>query len=340
MEPLRLTRQTALSGLTGILVRLITLSGLTGILLAACQRKEQPVPKFDRGSVSTIQIEMTGTYKNQVWYSLAANKVVATNAKTDWDLAFEASAEGWHIVLNGSKSMRASRMQVSDLAQITDTTGSTAIALPDMPSGNFDSTAIGDWRNKEICYIIHRGYSETGRFQGFWKLKMKSVDAQTYVFEYGDVFGKTRYEGKVTKNGTYRWNAFSFTSRQQVQIEPPKESYDLCFTQYSTVFYDPFMYYQVTGALTVPGSRVARIPSKTFAEISLSDTVVHRFSPRADAIGYDWKSFDLNTNLYTTHSEIGYIIQDSHGYFYKLHFVDFYNNKGEKGYPVMEFVRL
>lgn len=312
-----------------------------GLWFTNCQRKEEPVPKFERGNATTVQIDLFPNYKNQVWYSLAANKVVSTNLKTDWDIAFEASSEGWHIILNSSKSMRASKINVSDLATIKDTSGSTSQAKPDMPSGNLDSTAIGDWRNKEVCYIINRGYNENARFQGFWKLKIKSVSATSFTFEYGDVYGKAVFEGFVNKNDLYRFNAFSFTSKQQVQIEPPKNTYDLCFTQFTTVFTEPsFQYYQVTGVLTAPGIEVLKIPHKEFSEISITDTTLGTFSKRADIIGHDWKSYDLETSVYTTYDKMGYILKDAKGFFYKLHFIDFYNDKGEKGYPVFEFVRL
>lgn len=311
-----------------------------GLWFSNCQRKEQPVPKFDRGNATTVQIALTSNYKNQVWYNLAENKLVGTNLKTDWDIAFEASAEGWHIILNSSKAMRASQINVSDLASIKDTTGSTAQAKPDMPSGNLDSTAIGDWRNKEVCYIINRGYNENARFQGFWKLKIKSVNASSFSFEYGEVYGKTVFEGWVNKNSLYRFNAFSFTTKQQVQIEPPRNAYDLCFTQFTTVFYDPFQYYQVTGVLTSSGVQVLKIPNKVFSEITITDTTLGTFSPKADVIGHDWKSYNQETSVYTTYDKIGYIIKDPLGFYYKLHFIDFYNDKGEKGYPVFEFARL
>jgi len=311
------------------------------LLFSNCQRKEQPVPKFDRGNATTVQIDLFPNYKNQVWYSLATNKVVGTNLKTDWDIAFEASAEGWHIILNGSKSMRASQMEISDLTQIKDTSGSTVQAKPDMPSGNLDSTAIGDWRNKEVCYLINRGYNENARFQGFWKLKIKSVSTTSFTFEYGDVYGKTVFEGIINKNSLYRFNAFSFTTKQQVQIEPPRNTYDLCFTQFTTVFTEPsFQYYQVTGVLTGSDIEVLKIPNKVFSEISITDTTLGAFSKRADIIGHDWKSYNLETNIYTTYDKIGYIIKDAQGFYYKLHFIDFYNDKGEKGYPVFEYVKL
>jgi hypothetical protein len=37
---------------------------------------------------------------------------------------------------------------------------------------------------------------------------------------------------------------------------------------------------------------------------------------------------------------LNYVVLDREGYFYKLRFISFYNNSGEKGYPTFEFQRL
>jgi len=37
---------------------------------------------------------------------------------------------------------------------------------------------------------------------------------------------------------------------------------------------------------------------------------------------------------------MNYVIRDRDGFFYKLRFIDFSNDMGEKGYPKFEFVRL
>ena len=43
---------------------------------------------------------------------------------------------------------------------------------------------------------------------------------------------------------------------------------------------------------------------------------------------------------YTVNSNITYIVKDTDGNYYKLRFLDFYNNKGDKGYPKFEFSRI
>lgn len=311
------------------------------VMLSACQKKELPAPAFDRGDIVTNQVDMGSTYKNQIWFSLSNNKIVSTNLKTDWDLAFETSANGNHIMLNGAKGMKLYKTNFTDLSLVTDTAGLEVNSIADAPSGKFDSTAFGNWNDPNTVYIVNRGYNETGQEQGFYKIKITSATATQFTFEYGDIFGTQTNAGTVTKNEDYNFVAYSFTSKQQLFIEPKKADYDICFTVYTHFFTNPFQFYQVAGVLQNHyKTRVARVKGKSFAEISINDTINRAFSTNRNSIGYEWKTFSLTTNLYTIDPTFCYIINDNKGFYYKLHFIDFYNTAGVKGVPKFEFKKL
>ena len=209
----------------------------------SCEKKELPAPAYDRGDAVTAQVNMTSNYKNQVWFSLSGNIVVSTNFKTDWDIAFEASVAGNHVILNSALGMRAYKTNHTQLSNVTDTAGMAAKETVDSPTGNLDSTAVGDWQLNNTVYIINRGYSETGAVLGFYKLKILSASASSVTFEYADVFGSQTYQGTINKDNQYNFQAYSFSSHQQLLIEPAKTSYDLCFTQFTHVFHNPFQFY-------------------------------------------------------------------------------------------------
>lgn len=307
----------------------------------SCEKKELPAPKYDRGDVQTMQIAMTNTYKNQIWVSLGENKIVSTNFKTDWDLAFETSTTGYHVLMNTGLSSRVYKTNQVLLQNVTDTIGLGINGTVDSPTGNLDSTAIGDWQTNINVYIVERGYTETGQHLGYYKIKFISVNSSQFTFEYGNIFGAQTFTGTVIKNSDCNFSMYSFNTNQQVTIEPLKTNYDLCFTQFTHVFTNPLHYYLVSGALINPSkTRVAIIKDKPFTEISINDTLEHVFSTYKNSIGYDWKTFDLNTNVYTVNSSLCYIIHDSKGFYYKLHFIDFYNSSGIKGYPTFEFKKL
>lgn len=311
------------------------------LFLMSCEKKELPAPKYDRGDVITQQVEMTSNYKNQIWYRLSDNMIVTTNNKIDWDLGFESSALGFHVVLNSSKAMKVYKTHFNNLSQVTDTAGLGLGGTADMPSGNIDSTAIGNWQTINTVYIINRGYNELGQQQGYYKLKINSVTSTGFTFEFGDIYSSTVSSGLVNKNSEYSFNIYSFYNQQQLVIEPKKTEYDLCFTQYSHVYYDPIYFYQVTGVLSNNyNTTIIRIADKSFNSIVLSDTIGKTFSVNKNTIGYDWKTFDLNTNLFTVNPQICYLIKDCKGFYYKLHFIDFYNSSGIKGFPKFEFIKL
>lgn len=311
------------------------------LIFSSCEKKELPAPKYDRGDVLTAQVDMTTNYRNQIWFSLSDNKIVSTNYKTDWDIAFESSTMGNHIILNSALGMRIYKTNFTKLLQVTDTVGMAVNETVDSPTGNLDSTAINDWQTNNTVYIVNRGYSETGQVLGFYKLKVLSVSATQFTFEYADIFGTQTYQATVNKDAAYNFNAYSFTSHQQLIIEPSKLNYDLCFTQFTHVFTNPIHYYQVAGALTNSYKiRVANLNDRPFNEITINDTLGRLFSNCKNKIGYDWKTFDLNTNIYTVNTSLCYIINDSKGFYYKLHFIDFYNTSGIKGYPTFEFKKL
>ena len=149
-----------------------TIIGLFIVLIfTSCEKKELPAPEYDRGDIITAQVNMTPNYKNQIWFSLSENRIISTNYKTDWDIAFESSATGNHIVLNSALGMRAYKTTYVQLSNVTDTTGLAVNEILDSPTGNMDSTAFGDWYSNNTVYIINRGYSETGAVLGFYKIK-------------------------------------------------------------------------------------------------------------------------------------------------------------------------
>ena len=68
------------------------------------------------------------------------------------------------------------------------------------------------------------------------------------------------------------------------------------------------------------------------------------FSRRGDFIGHEWKDVEVdvnsNTAVYVVNSDKIYIVKDTEGFYYKLRFISYYNELGEKGFPVFEHKRL
>jgi len=310
------------------------------VVFTSCKKGELPVPKHDSGSVVTSSIDMGSNYKYQVYFDLKTNSVVGQNLKTAWDLGFEAKTSGNRIILNASKAMYAYNTGSTDFASITDTAGFAEHKTWDAASGNLDSTAIGNWIGNNEVYIIDRGYSETGVHQGFRKIIFETVNGTEYKVKFSFLNGNGLTELTIPKDDLYNFAFLSFNSASVVVIEPPKADWDLVFTQYIHVFYEPELTtYLVTGCLLNHNSTFSTTDFTTpFVNIAFESLTNYTFTSAINTIGYDWKVFDGST--YSVDPSKNYIVQDREGFHYKLHFIDFYNESGVKGNPKWEFQEL
>lgn len=314
------------------------------LLLASCERDELPITPHDPGDVLTASVEMEVDYKWQVYFDLGTNSVIGENLKVIWDLGFETSADGYHVVLNAAKLMYAYPTGKTDLSAVTDTSGIITNHTWDEASGNLDSTAIGDWRNSNEVYIIDRGYNELGQHRGYRKAVFQAVDASTYTLRFAKLDGTDDTTLTINKDAAYNFAFFSFNNGGEVlEVEPPKETWDLVFSQYTHIFYDeePVIPYLVTGCLlNRNGTKAIMDNSISFENITFEYAQNKILSSNINTIGYDWKEYNFDTGAYLVFPEMNYIIQDSDGFYYKLHFIDFYDAQGQKGSPKFEFQRL
>ena len=327
------------------------------LMFTSCFKEDEKVTPHDPGDVETVVIEMTGNYRYQVYYDLSTNSVVGTNEKKTWDLGFECSPEGWHIILNTSNFMLAAKSGTTNFEMTLDTAGMDF--KYDESTGNLDSTAIGNWLEflppdstksySQEVYVIDRGYDELGNLRGLRKIVFLSLENDQYAFRYANMDGSNENTFTITKDPTLNYIYFSFDGGgQQLVYEPPTFDWDLLFTQYTTLLYtnegDPYPYL-VTGVLSNPKTiAVHQDTLMDFHAIDLQSALDLEYNLVQDEIGYDWKDVvgDVgsgNVN-YVIIPDINYVIRDWQGFYYKVRFVNFYNNAGEKGYPTFEMQKL
>jgi len=340
-------------------MRIVSITGILSlfILLTSCFKEDEKVKPHDPGDVITKSIELTRDYRYQVYYDLGNNEVISTNLKKEWDLGFECSSEGWHIILNTSSFMVASNTGSDDFSAPIDTTGYTWHF--DKSDGNLDSTAIGNWLTfsqpdsskiySNDVYVIDRGYDELGNLRGLRKVVFLSLEGDVYTFKYAKLDGSEETTFTVTKDPAVSFMCFSFDDGgKQLDFEPPRYDWDLLFTQYTTLLYtnegDPYPYL-VTGVLSNrQGVEVATDTIMDFQSINVNSVEQLEFTTIQDEIGYDWKDVvgDVNTGsvTYVIVEGLNYVIRDHEGYYYKLRFISFYDNTGNKGYPTFEYQQL
>lgn len=313
---------------------------LSGLFLTGCLKEEIAVPKVPRGGVVECVAQVGPAYDQQLWFDLGTYSVVAQNSKMDWDLAFECGAEGWQVRLNYARLMRTHTTGIP-LEQPADTAGFGNTWKVDLPDGRTDSLAFGDWRDGQPVFIVDMGYNTVGLPIGLRKVQLLSVTPAAFEFRTANMDGSGVQQYTVAKDPLRAYAHFNF-SQGVVPIAPPLGTYDMVFTQYTEQFLppDPYMAYLVTGTVNgFSGLRVARLTAD-FQAVTLADTLAHPFTADQDAVGYNWKNYSFDSGLYEVYSNKVYIVQDREGYFFKLHFIDYYDEQGQRGSPKFEVMPL
>jgi len=311
------------------------------IILLSCESEDLALDAPKPGDIETMQIEIEYPYLNQVYYDCGTNSVVSQNIKYDWDLAFECGVEGFHIILNSSKGMYAKNLKNVELDYIHPDPKNIDWNW-DVSSGDLDSLAIKT--SQEMIgdlFIINRQYNSSFEHSGYVNMRILSIDDRKYELEYFDYNNNKITKIEIIKDNSLNFVHFSFENGQ-INIEPNKNDWDLLFSNYQNKFQELDYPFVITGALInrYNGVSVAEDSIGNFSDITLGDSSKYEFLNDADVIGYDWKIRNSDDNSFEIDARKFYIIRATEGIFYKLRFVDFYNNEGEKGFPKFEIQRL
>lgn len=324
------------------------------LLLSSCFKEKTIAPPANTGHGQTVVIEMTPDYTDQFFYSLSTNSVISHNSRFAYDLMFDCAAGKFNIWLNTAKFMSVKRTNVSDL---------DSVQLSDTLSGkwhyefgafNPDSNAIGKWWNQDSLnptstgnvYLIRLGVDNVGNPFGFIKMKVNNFSGNSYSITYSD-FSSPSKTIIIPKNDAYNYAYLSVAGNGTLlnTVEPPKNTWDLCFTRYSIFFYAPYnIPYLVTGVLHNPSRTQAYMDSTllVFDSINIGSFDEGRLLTKRDAIGYEWKRYTtpgFEGGGYEINLHYTYYIKVDDDKFYKLRFFAF-DKFGIRGYPSFEYFQF
>ena len=309
-------------------------------LFISCEKDEIPIDPHLSGAVILQQVELEQDYKNQVFYKLRNNSIVSKNIKTEWDLGFIIYNNDDYIILNSSTFMQVAHFPADSFENEIDIN-----SLQwgwDNPRGIDFGTVISYDSDSSNIFIIDRGYSLDGNNRGYKKFMIKEVTDYYYIIRYSNLDNSEDTEIQINK-GNSNLTTYSFDTDNNVLIFPEDNEWDLVFTQYTTLFSDTNTpAYLVTGVLTNYRNNitVSYDTINDFEQINLSMIGNYNFSNNQDQIGYNWKSYNFQNNLYVINDEWVYLIKDAEGRYFKMQFIDFYNDVGIKGYPKFKIQEL
>lgn len=319
------------------------------LFLDSCFKKDSEVPMPDRGNVRVDTIEMTSSYQYQIYFRLDSGVVISQNERTRSDLAFECSPSGYHIRLNTADFMRIADVGERTFGLNIDTTG--VKWKFDKSDGNPDSIATGQWFSvingdtvsNGHTWVLDLGRDTAGVSLGLRQVVFDSLKNGRYYFRYAPIRGGAITSGIVNKEPSVNYMYYGIRQGGALPLEPPKTTYDLLFTQYTTLLFTSAgaaYPYLVTGVLSNPeGVKVSVDTIHAFSSIDLSLARTLIYTTAEDAIGYDWKVYSFDAGSYTVRTNLSYVLTDTRGYYYKLRFISFYR-AGVKGYPIIETQRL
>lgn len=331
---------------------------IAALFFTSCHKEDEAMVLPPPGDELTMAATMGNNYDNQVYVSLANNKVFTANYH-NFDLALEAAPSGRRIYLNTAKFMFLSH------------SGTTSISLADSIGADWtvdaeqldpDSTAFGSWwttpsvaaNGESEVMIIDRGRIDHTGSDRFRKVQVIESDDVHYRLRFSHLDNTGLHEIDIPKDPAYSLMYFSFNNNGQlVQQAPPKNEWEFVFTKYTHVYFDQpvtsvFRYYPVTGGLTnvwngVTGS-VAKKDSTPnyipFTDFNAANAMQMPFSNRADIIGFDWKRYDFAASQFMIVPDLYFVLQDNKGFYYKIRMIDFYDQQGNKGHVTFEYQRL
>jgi hypothetical protein len=318
------------------------------LILTACFKEDEPLQPYD----GVITVVTEPLQLNLSFFDFETGRVISSVPSSTWQLGFECTPEGWHISTNSGGNWFIYNTGQPEIPGTASMPGSMD-HLYDVPSAFPDSTAVGDWTtlsaggNTYTHNIYLLGHYESGVFRHIKQVVFLSVNDTSYEFSYKEE--STRLSDTVTilKNDTVNYVYYNFDTRQQVSVEPGKETWDLAFGPY----YDLATLFSVTIPYLVGGSYInsgfteAVLDSvNSFESIKTSMISGYEFIRQRDIPGYGWKSVTVDatgggTATYKVKENYNYVFHTAEGHYYKLKFLSYMHN-GLSGYPQFEFKRL
>ncbi len=323
--------------------------------LIGCIKEEQPIDQSNlQEGLTRVEIPIGFDRDKQFYFKMSSGLKVREVNVYDFDIMFDASANGVAVYMNNARFMGAAPTGKFNMNEVNSVNG--VQWRYDIASLHPDSTAVGQWitpynisgtSNGEV-YLIHLGFDKQGNILGYKKMQFLSVNSVSYTVRFADLNGGNEATVTINKSDNHNFVYLSFKNGgSQPDIEPPVNDWDLWFTQYTdlvrSIFDNLFYPYSVNGVIQNPRTVTTAMDStRNIMDYTLADANLLNFSTRANKIGYDWKLFlsQSATGSYIIKHRNVYFVRLSSTEIYALRFVDFLDNTGTTGFPTFEFRKL
>jgi hypothetical protein len=307
-------------------------------MFVGCIEYELPVESRPAGVAEVHTASIGDSYEQRIFYSLVDRAVVASHSKMDWCLRLEPREDGVDAVLNSSRTMRLARTGLT--AFRTDWTEDEVDGLAwrlDAPNG-YPVDSLERVLTVGEVVLINLGHGLENDLLGRCQVQLVAMDSEACELRVANLDGTAEAIVSIPWNPDGPHGYASLLEQAARDLEPPSQTWELLLTQYSELLDGDFPY-QVTGFLT-PSQRVT---VRDYSDLSWDDALARdwssdSFSTDWNAIGYDWKYFDLNEGVYNIDPNRIFGVRTAEGHEFQLRILDFYDEIGNKGHFVMESV--
>lgn len=282
-------------------------------------------------------------YVNQIWYQLQTeNETAVTSA--DWDIAFKAAVLSATVFVNDNNNVWKYPGAASDWASL-DTAGMNAnweVCINshlNWDAGAFNHTTSNDtfdygWGTYNMgthgldgvaIFVIQlqndsfkKFFIENHASAGVYTFKYANLDGSNEITETLD---KADFTGK---NFAY----YSLVNEQALNPEPESADWDLYFTRYTEMIAmgGSEIPYVVTGVVMneeVQAVRVDGVDQENYV-----DYEAHTLAAAKNTIGYNWKSYNMEDEMYVVEDSTVFFVADRAGSIWKLVFTGFDGAEG------------
>tara|TARA_B100000287_G_scaffold429391_1_gene482600 strand:+ start:289 stop:1536 length:1248 start_codon:yes stop_codon:yes gene_type:complete len=287
-------------------------------------------------SAQNHMISLSSGYEKQSFFSMNDGEISSIN-NMNWDIAFsidpyissirindghgvelytyeQGDTSSWNSINNSAISNLSSPMYNSDTSWFIGAFDANQLGHPDYGWGTY---------NMATHYVTGDSLFIIKTLNGDWKkLWIVEMGGGSYKFRYANLDGSNEINQSISKTN-YNGKHFVYFSIDQgltVDREPLNNSWDVTFTKYiSMVQGTP---YAVTGVLHNAGVKVAKAENIS-SPFSYVDYSLHSLETEINTIGYNWKTFDMQSFNYILDPNLCYFIKDLSGNIYRLIFTAF-----------------
>ena len=276
------------------------------------------------------------SYLNQSYYNLD-NGEISNENNNNWDLAFSAAGGGASIRINGQSGIVLYNYPNGDTSAWAslDTSGinnwsSVYNSDNSWSNGAFNINAsssnpldLGWGIYSTITHHVTGDSLNVIKLSNgtYKKLQILKLSGGNYDFRYANIDGSNEVITSISKSNYSGKNFgyYSLVNGTEIDREPLSIDWHLVFTKYITTL-PSGLNYGVTGVLSNKNMQIAKAEN---VDVSTADYSSHTYISEINAIGYNWKSFNMANFSYDIQDSLCYFIKDDIDNIWKLQLTGF-----------------